>query len=118
MSNQNKTYFEMVSQIPCDTILNIKYDNNGKIAWCKYFIPTNRKNGTPVLFGELYQYFSTRKGFLFGLGYVAQDDPDGKHHTAIYQYFGFTAREPPHEHNKRLERPLILPKHIPKSKRE
>jgi hypothetical protein len=114
MQQKNTKYIDLMSQIHFDTFLSIKYSNGDKTVWCKYYIPTTRKNGTPVLYGQLYSYFIAKKGFLFALGYVAQDDPDGKHHTAKYQYFGFTANEPPHEQSKMLQYELILPKHFAK----
>ncbi len=116
MNQTNKEYIEMVSQIAMDTILNIKYENNGTASWCKYFIPMVRKDGTPVLYGELYYYFSKKDGFKFGLGYYAAEDPDRRHYLARTQYFGFTKAEPPHWSIKQLERALIVPKIIPRSK--
>jgi hypothetical protein len=71
MTTPQKEYLELMSQITCDTLLNIKYSTNGKVSWCKYWIPTTRKNGTPVLFGKLYAYFSKKEGFCFGLGTLA-----------------------------------------------
>ena len=108
MLQTEKEYIDTMSQLPCDTMLNIKYNTNGKIAWCKYHIPTVRKNGTPVLFGELNQYFTAKDGFLFALGYVSYDDPDGRFYLAKRQYFGFTKNEPPHFNFKDLEHDLVL----------
>jgi hypothetical protein len=115
MTSQRE-YIEMLSQLPHDTFLNIKYENNGLVSWCKYWIPTNRKDNTPVLFGELYQYFSQKAGFKFALGYIGLHDPDGKHYIAYTQYFGFTKTEPPHFSVKKLEHALILPKYNHRSK--
>jgi hypothetical protein len=116
MKEISKECIEMMSQLPMDTLLNIKYENNGVVSWCKYFIPTVRKDGTPVLFGELYYYFTKKKGFKFGLGYYASEDPDGRHYIAHTQYFGFTLMQTPHWNIKQLEKALILPKYISRSK--
>lgn len=113
METKEKNYIDLMSQIPCDTMLNIKYSNNGKISWCKYYIPMIRKNNTAVLYGELYHYFINKEGFLFALGYIAFDDLDQRFYLANRQYFGFTKYEPPHINIKSLDYNLVLPRSPP-----
>lgn len=113
MSYQTLNYLDLMSQITCDTLLSVKYQKpNGSTTFCKYWIPQFRKDNTPILFGEIYAYFSSKEGFIMGLGYIGHIDITGEWYEGQTQYFGFTKAQPPHERFKQLDNALILKRGI------
>lgn len=104
-----KVYFDLIEELYVDTYLSVKYSKeDGKTVFVHYAIPRKRKNGTFRSYGDLYNYFTQKKGFRFAIGYILEEDESGKFWKAQNQYFYFDKNELPYNSFKELKNSLFL----------
>ena len=99
-----KEYIDLTEALMLDTYLSVKLGSK----FVHYAIPRERKDGTLRLYGDLYKYFTQKKGFRFAIGYCLTEDD--KFWYGINQYFYFDKREAPFLSFKETKNKLILAK--------
>ena len=102
--NDEKEYLDVLSQLPLDTLLVVKFGDK----FVKYNVPREGKKG-PVTFGKLYDHFTKRKDFRFAIGYISGETLDG-YWSGQTQYFYFSKKDVPYLKCKTLNSPLLLKK--------
>lgn len=97
-----KDYLDLTEPLMIDTYLTVKLGNK----FVHYAIPIERKDGTLRHYGDLYKYFTQKKGFRFAIGYLLGQD--GEFWTGQNQYFYFDKKEAPFLSFKETTRKLLL----------
>ena len=97
-----KVYFDLTEPLMIDTYLSVKIGSK----FVHYAIPRERKDGTLRLYGDLYKYFTQKKGFRFAIGYILSEDNEFWYGQNQYLYFD--KKESPFYSIKETNRKLIL----------
>lgn len=99
-----KDYLDLTDALMVDTYLSVKIG----VKFVHYAIPRERKDGTLRLYGDLYKYFTQKKGFRFAIGYLLSDDKEFWYGQNQYMYFD--KNEAPFLSFKETANKLILAK--------
>jgi len=102
--DNKKDYLDLTEPLMIDTYLSVKIG----AKFVHYAIPRERKDGTLRLYGDLYKYFTQKKGFRFAIGYLLSEDKEFWYGQNQYMYFDKT--EAPFLSFKETSRKLILNK--------
>lgn len=102
--DDKKDYLDMTDPLMVDTYLSVKIGDK----FVHYAIPRERKDGTLRLYGDLYKYFTQKKGFRFAIGYLLSDDKEFWYGQNQYVYFD--KNEAPFLSIKETKNKLILAK--------
>lgn len=100
--NEKKDYLDLTEPLMIDTYLSVKIG----AKFVHYAIPRERKDGTLRLYGDLYKYFTQKKGFRFAIGYLLSEDKEFWYGQNQYMYFD--KNEAPFLSFKETSRKLIL----------
>lgn len=100
--NDKKDYLDLTEPLMIDTYLSVKIGSK----FVHYAIPRERKDGTLRLYGDLYKYFTQKKGFRFAIGYLLSEDKEFWYGQNQYMYFD--KNEAPFLSFKETTRKLIL----------
>lgn len=106
-----QVFYDLTEELFTDTYLSVKYEKqNGQTVFVHYVIPKRRKDKTIRTYGDLYGYFSQKKGFRFAIGYFLEEDESGQYWKAQKQYFYFDRKVLPKMSFKELKNALLLAK--------
>jgi len=100
--DDKKVYFDLTEPLIINTYLSVKIGTK----FVHYAIPRERKDGTLRLYGDLYKYFTQKKGFRFAIGYALSEDKEFWY--GQNQYFYFDKKEAPFYSLKETKEKLIL----------
>ena len=81
--NNKKDYLDLTEPLMIDTYLSVKIGSK----FVHYAIPRERKDGTLRMYGDLYKYFTQKKGFRFAIGYLLSEDKEFWYGQNQYMYF-------------------------------
>lgn len=100
--DDKKSYLDLTDELLVNTYLSVKIGTK----FVHYAIPRERKNGTVRLIGDLYKYFTQKKGFRFAIGYILSEDKE--YWYGQNQYLYFDRKEAPFLSFKETKEKLIL----------
>ena len=89
--DDTKDYLDLAEPLMIDTYLRVKIGDK----FIHYGIPRERKNGTLRHYGDLYKYFTQRKGFRFAIGSILIDET-ATHWIGKNNYFYFSKNDFPY----------------------
>ena len=89
--DEKKDYLDLTEPLMVDTYLRVKIGNN----FIHYGVPRERKDGTFRHYGDLYKYFTQRKGFRFAIGSILINETP-THWEGQNDYFYFSEKDSPY----------------------